>query len=73
MNESKMDLEMKRDLHPHAEAFLAMLMRGNAYSKQRKGCMGFWDKLSEYDKKHFSEYIDEILRLPRAKDYKDPV
>lgn len=59
---------MKPDhnLHPHAEAILAMAIWGLEYSHQRGGCMDFWNGLGNERKKLVCETLDRIQTLPRA-------
>ena len=51
----------KRNLNPHAEARLAMLMWGKEYSEQHGGSMDFWDRLSESRKRLCKEQV-KIIR-----------
>lgn len=60
---------MKPDhnMHPHAEAILAMTVWGDEYSRQRGGCMDFWEGLPDYRKHIVRNALDRIQTLPRAK------
>ena len=58
--------DQQRNLHPHAEAILAMTMWGKDYSRQRGGSMDFWDKLTEGHKQLCRETVDRIIKAERA-------
>lgn len=59
---------MKPDhnLHPHAEAVLAMTIWGYEYSRQSGGCMDFWDALPGYRKHIVRSTLDRIQTIQRA-------
>ena len=48
---------VKRNLNPHAEARLAMLIWGKEYSRKGCGSMDFWDYLDESRKKLCVEQV----------------
>lgn len=52
----------QRNLHPHAEARLAMAIWGEEYSKQRGGSMDFWDGLSPFRKSLCVQIVDGVLK-----------
>lgn len=57
----------RRNLDPHAEACLAMIIWSDDYAfKQCGGCMDFWDSLSPYRKKQCVDLVDRILASRRA-------
>jgi len=58
-----------RNLNPHSEARLAMLVWGEQYSKQNGGCMDFWDNLSESDKNLCREWVKWINKVSKEKDW----
>jgi len=51
---------IRRDLNPTPAARVAMLVWGDAYSKQRGGSMQFWDSLPN-DKKRLCEMVANNL------------
>jgi hypothetical protein len=52
----------RRNLHPHAEARLAMSMWSHEYAhEQRGGSMDFWDAIGEQRQRLCIEIIDDIL------------
>jgi hypothetical protein len=52
----------ERNLNPHAEARLAMVVWSNDYAfKQRGGCMDFWDSLSPSRKQMCIDVVTGIL------------
>lgn len=53
-----------RNLHPHAQAMLAMNLFGREYSSQSGGCMDFWDALDDRRKDHVRELVAAVRRLP---------
>lgn len=51
-----------RNLHPHAEARLAMAMWGHEYAfEQRGGSMDFWDNLGPSRQRLCVELVDAIF------------
>lgn len=51
----------RRNLNPHAEARMAMVIWSDEYAfTQRGGSMDFWDSLSEGRKRQAKELVDEI-------------
>lgn len=63
MSTAKMSAQ--RNLNPHAEARLAMVIWSSDYCKQRGGVMDFWDTLSAGQKRQTRELLDKLLLLPR--------
>jgi hypothetical protein len=67
-----------RNLHPHAEARLAMVLWGHEYAyKQNGGAMDFWDSRNPRQKQLCIDIIDGILeahsengRAPEASERK---
>lgn len=43
--------DQTRNLNPRMEARVAMIIYGDAYSKQPGGSMDFWDRLNDYNKR----------------------
>ena len=68
MRTEKMDEQERtqRNLNPHREARLAMIVWGLDYSNQRGGSMDFYDALSDSKKRYLREWCDELERTPRA-------
>jgi hypothetical protein len=56
----------RRNINPHAEAHLAMVMWGNEYCQQNGGSMDFWDALSPSRKTLCREMVEKIKELPSA-------
>lgn len=50
----------KRNLNPHAEARVAMLVWGERYSKQSGGSMDFYDSLTDSERNLCREWAREI-------------
>ncbi|WP_414461783.1 hypothetical protein [Hyphomicrobium sp. DY-1] len=55
----------RRNLDPHAEAIIAMNLWGDHYSKQRLGCMDWYDSLSPASKARCTALVDRILLAHR--------
>lgn len=56
-----------RNLNPHAEARMAMVIWSHEYAfEQQGGSMDFWDSLSPSRKKQATELVKEIRSLRRA-------
>ena len=55
-----------RNLKPHREARLAMLVWHEEYVAQGGGSMDFWDRLRAGQKRDVSLWLDELERTPRA-------
>ena len=52
-----------RNIHPHAEARLAMSLWSEAYAfKQRGGSMDFWDSLSPSKQRLCRDIVDGVLK-----------
>ena len=52
----------QRNLHPHAEARLAMAMWSHEYAfEQRGGCMDFWNNLDDARKRLCVDVVSEVL------------
>lgn len=57
----------KRNLNPHAEARMAMVIWSHEYAyEQSGGSMDFWDSLSEGRKRQAKELVDEIAAAVTA-------
>lgn len=54
-------IDEARNLHPHAEARLAMAMWGVEYGRQNGGCMDFWDALHPSRQRVCVEVVTAIL------------
>ncbi|MHC4616288.1 MAG: hypothetical protein ACYTEQ_00905 [Planctomycetota bacterium] len=54
-----------RDLNPHAEARVAMILWGNVYAAGGKGSMGFWDTLNPAQKDQCAKIADGIREARR--------
>ena len=67
MSESK-TTEMHRNLHPHAEAILAMTIWGKDYARQRGGSMDFYDKLCDAHKNLCRDVVLKIKEARREQD-----
>ena len=51
-----------RNLNPHAEARLAMVLWSHEYAfEQRGGCMDFWDSRTPHQKRLCISVVDGIL------------
>ena len=50
-----------RNIHPHAEARLAMSLWADEYATQRGGCMDFWDSLPPRRKRFCADLLNDIL------------
>ena len=59
-------IRTQRNLHPHREARLAMLVWHNEYAAQGGGSMDFYDALTESQKRNLREWCDELEGKPRA-------
>jgi len=58
--------DQRRNLHPHAEARLAMALWGDEYGAQRGGSMDFWDALSATRKALCVRVVDDVLAAHAA-------
>lgn len=55
-----------RNLHPHAEARLAMALWSEEYAfKQKGGSMDFWDSLSQSRKRLCKDIVDGIFEAAK--------
>lgn len=61
----------RRNLHPHREARLAMLVWGAEYAKQGGGSMDFYDRLPDSRKKLLSQWCDQLDGTPRKEATND--
>lgn len=53
---------IRRNLHPHAEARLAMALWGHEYAfEQKGGCMDFWDSRTPSQKRLCASIVSGIL------------
>lgn len=52
--------DQTRNLNPHKEAALAMVIWGKEYSEQGGGSMDFWDQLPGYRQRICRDTIDRI-------------
>lgn len=57
--------QMYRDLHPHAEARLAMFLWSRDYAAQDLGCMGFWDSLDQGRRRYCREALTDTLEAKK--------
>lgn len=57
----------ERNLNPHREARLAMVIWGDEYAAQNGGSMDFWDTLSPGRKRQCRELADLLEKAPREK------
>ncbi len=55
-----------RNLNPHAEARVAMALWSDRYSKQKLGCMDFYDGLTAGQKSICAQIVDGIIYADRA-------
>ena len=55
-----------RNLNPHAEARVAMALWSDRYSKQKLGCMDFYDGLTAAQKSTCAQIVDGIIYADRA-------
>ncbi len=56
-----------RNLNPHAEARIAMMIWSHEYAyEQRGGSMDFWDSRTPGQKKQCVEILDKLLASPRS-------
>lgn len=52
-----------RNIHPHAEAHLAMAMWGHEYAHEQKGgSMDFWDHIGASRRRIVVQCLDDILK-----------
>lgn len=57
-----------RNLHPHAEAILAMNLWNDEYAfKQRGGVMDFWDSIGEQRQKRCRDLVERIVSTKRER------
>lgn len=56
----------RRNLNPHREARLAMIVWGREYAAQRGGSMDFYDGLDDSRKRLLREWCDDLDATPRA-------
>lgn len=54
-----------RNLNPHREAVLAMIVWSEEYSKQCYGCMDFWDRLDDNKKQLCQEWCTKLWKAQR--------
>lgn len=59
-------LDQTRNLHPHKEARLAMIVWGEEYARQMGGSMDFYDSLSDSRKEDLAKWLDEIEKAHHA-------
>ena len=52
--------EQYRNLHPHKEARIAMMVFGKRYSEQQGGSMDFWESLSRYERNLCRRLLKEM-------------
>lgn len=55
----------RRNINPHAEAVLATNLWGAEYSRQRLGCMDWWDSLDDQRKRRVREILNRLDGLKR--------
>lgn len=56
-----------RNLKPHGEAMLARAVWGAEYSRQRLGCMDWYDTLSEARKQQCRKLLDDVAAARRER------
>ena len=56
----------ERNLNPHAEARVAMALWSERYSKQKLGCMDFYDGLTAAQKSTCAQIVNGIIYADRA-------
>lgn len=62
LHQSAREQRAHRNLHPHAEARLAMALWGEEYAfHQSGGSMDFWDSLSFARKRLCMDILDSVL------------
>ncbi len=59
--------ELKRNLNPHKAARVAMILYSDRYARQSKGSMGFWDTLTEGEKRTCRDLVESIEESPEEK------
>ena len=52
--------DQTRNLNPTPEAKVAMIIWGKEYSEQGGGCMDFWDRLGEDNKRRCRMAVEEL-------------
>jgi len=57
--------DQTRNLNPHREARLAMMVWHKEYSEQRGGAMDFYDKLSDSEKRLCKQWCTELEATAR--------
>ena len=57
-----------RNINPHAEALMAMIVYGNRYARQTGGSMDFWDTLTRWEKESCRIWVNNIIDAWRAKE-----
>lgn len=55
----------RRNINPHAEAIMATCLWGDEYSRQRLGCMDWWDTLDDRRKRRVREILNRLDGLKR--------
>lgn len=62
-----------RNLHPHAEARLAMAMWSHAYAfEQKGGSMDFWDSLPADKKRFCVSVVSDVLKAEKENGRAEP-
>lgn len=57
----------RRNLNPHREARLAMLVWHGEYAAQRGGSMDFYDRLTAFQKRQLRQWCNELEATPRGR------
>ena len=59
------DERTDRNLKPHREALLAMIVFGDNYAQQNGGSMDFWDDLTPFAQQSVRDWLDVLDATPR--------
>src|SRR5215475_6364895 len=54
-----------RNIYPHKEARIAILLWNNEYAAQNGGAMDFWDSLTDSQKQTCREALEQIENAPK--------
>lgn len=69
MDKKELERRIQRDLNPHMEARVAMLLWNKEYASQTLGSMGFYGSLSNSEKEICKEACDKLLECKREASY----
>jgi len=56
--------QAQRDTNPTAPAIVAMILYNNSYASSGYGTMGFYDRLTDYEKEKCNKLAKEIKESP---------